>query len=225
MSPEVPYEPSQDYNTQALEFLDSIAAAQPIAGPSRVGAIQYTPNGRHVVTDDPQNPIRPRVFFLPDDPNRPSVRPSNQRSAPHKRPGYPRCADGRNYSRECVGYMDEENDLDDAIEEIFGMFNLAEKERKIAQEKLLEIRAIRLVIEREYLPRLKAGRSQLFDFAAYTYGAADHNMDDLIDERVVGEQGNFSAARGPRTVKRKRYPIDDDDTGSDGPAAFKRMRS
>ncbi|KIP12898.1 hypothetical protein PHLGIDRAFT_138702 [Phlebiopsis gigantea 11061_1 CR5-6] len=46
ISPEVPHDTPGDYTTQVDEFLDSIAAAQSVAGPSRLPAVQYTPNGR-----------------------------------------------------------------------------------------------------------------------------------------------------------------------------------
>lgn len=81
--------------------------------------------------------------------------------------------------------MDEEDGLDQEIDEIVGIFNAAEKEQKLAQEILLEVRAIRLVLEAEYLPRLRPG-SALYDFRDYVNGTTGDDLEEASNRRRAG---------------------------------------
>ncbi|GJE84571.1 hypothetical protein PsYK624_006470 [Phanerochaete sordida] len=120
----------------------------PPHGPAAPGpAPLYTPNGKHVYTDDPHAPVRPRVFYPADDPNRPSARHT-------QRPPTRRTA--RRHLRECHGYLAEPHALSARVHDAERVLDAARQRLGAAERRLARMQAARAALERHWAHMLKA---------------------------------------------------------------------
>lgn len=144
ISPEVPIE---NYVFQPRPSSYTSNASKPTARPSRIPEIQLTPNRTRILTDDPKNPVRNRVFYHPDDPSRPSARYHN-RTGPTRK-------EARSYLRECTVLITEHHELHAQVSDVRNLLRAARDRLAVAQKHLGEVRASRKTLEKLYMRRLK----------------------------------------------------------------------
>lgn len=142
-----PLQKIQPFNVPRAQAFQLPQSRAPPAAAAPPRSPVLTLNGEHPRIDDQTRPIAPRVSWQLDNANRPSAR-SSQRPPTRKT--------ARRYLRECLGYINEQKDLQGQVRDIEEIHDAAKGRLNAAERRLARIQETRVMIEKHWMQMLKA---------------------------------------------------------------------